>query len=151
MTIATTSEMNEVMRRGWRDLGFYYNYDESTSQWQLVGSETGLAKFAELLMSYATDSRHEPISEHKHYGPYFYLEFMTWEERKMTDHAICGTLADFRDLSAIVRRKLSLSGAGSNFSIGDEYVPGTKTTIHFDVREEGFDPASADPLLSHDS
>ena len=145
------SQMSDVTRREWRDLGFYYDYDENASRWRLIGSQTGLANFADLLMSYAKDDRHAPLSEHEHYGPYLYLKLMTWSEREITDHAICGTLADFQDLSVIVRRKLSLSGEGSHFVIGDEYRAGTKTTLYFEVRASGFDPASADPLLSNDS
>ena len=151
MSTTTTSEMNEVTRSEWRDLGFFYDYDENASRWRLIGSRTGLARFADLLVAYATNSRNEALSEHDHYGPYFYLKFMTWEERDITAHAICGTLADFADLAAIVRDKLSTSVVGTNFVIGDEYVPGARVTISFHVREDDFDPAAADPLLRDDS
>jgi hypothetical protein len=51
----------------------------------------------------------------------------------------------------MVRSKLDSSPAGSTFTIGDEYALGSKSRIEFEVREEGFDPVSADPLLSNAS
>ena len=147
----TTTEMNEVTRQEWRELGFFYDYDEAASQWHLVGSRDGLLRFVEILESYVADPKNERLSEHEHYGPYWYLKLMTWEEAEITESAICGTLSDFRRLSAIVRSKLDAPLVGSAFKIGDEYALGSTSLIQFEVREEGFDPASADPLLSNAS
>jgi hypothetical protein len=141
-------ELDEVIRRQWRELGFYYEFDAQASEWRLVGSKSGLARFADLLTSYATDSRNEPLSEHKHYGPYFYLELTTSEAREINEHAICGRLTDFADLAGIVRDRLASSVAGTDFVIGGEYAPGAKTPLRFQVRDDNFDPASADPLLN---
>ena len=150
MATTTTSEMNNVTRREWRELGFFYDCDDNAPRWRLVGSYAGLLKFAEILDAYASNSRNKPLSEHEHYGPYFYLKLMTWEEPEITNSAICGTLADFQRLATMIREKLSSSIAGSIFVLSDEYVAGSGT-IEFDVREDGFDPAGADPLLSNDS
>ena len=142
--------MNDVTRREWRELGFFYNCGENTSRWRLVGSHAGLLKFADILDSYATNSRNSTLSEHEHYGPYFYLKLMTWQEPEITNSAICGALADFQRLANMVREKLSSSMAGSTFVIGHEYAMGTGS-IEFDIREDGFDPPGEDPLLSNDS
>lgn len=142
--------MNDATRREWRALGFFYDCDEDSSRWRLVGSKSGLLKFAEILDSYATDAHNNAISEHDHYGPYFYLKLMTWHEPEITNSAICGTLADFHRLARIVREKLSSSMEGSQFAIAEEYAAGSGS-IDFEVREDGFDPAGADPLLSNDS
>ena len=150
MATATTPEMNDVTRREWRELGFFYECDDSAARWRLVGSHAGLLKFVEILDAYATNTRHKPLSEHEHYGPYFYLKLMTWEEAEITNSAICGTLADFQRLATIVREKLTSSSVVSVFVVGDEYATGSGT-IAFEVREDGFDPADADPLLSNDS
>ena len=135
------------MREGWRELGFYYEFDEERLRWRLVGSRSGLLKFRDILNDYADDPRNEQISEHEHYGPYSYLKLMTWGEAEVRGDAICGTLLDFRRLAVIVGDKLNASSAGSIFIIGGEYVEGSKAILEFEVREEGFDPASADPLL----
>ena len=76
---------------------------------------------------------------------------MTCENAEITEDAICGTLSNFKKLSAIVRNKLDSSLAGSKFTIGDEDGSGTQHVIKFEIRDEGFDPANADPLLSHAS
>src|SRR5215216_6481053 len=146
----TAEQMNRLMREGWRELGFYYDFDEAKSRWRLVGSRSGLLKFRDILSGYADDPRNEQISEHEHYGPYSYLKLMTWAEAEITDNAICGTLPDFRRLAAMVGDKLNASSAGGTFTIGDEYAGGSKAVLEFEVREEGFDPASADPLLPSD-
>ena len=146
----TTDKMNQVTRDEWRELGFFYDFDKENSRWRLVGSQGGLLKFRDILNAYADDSRNKQISEHEHYGPYFYLKLITWEEAEITENAICGTLSDFRKLAAIVENKLNASSAGSTFTIDDEYAEGTQAILEFEVREEGFDPASADPLLQPD-
>jgi len=146
----TAEQMNRLMREGWRELGFYYDFDEESSRWRLVGSRSGLLKFRDILNDYAGDPRNEQVPEHEHYGPYSYLKLMTWGEAEITEDAICGTLPDFRRLAVIVGNKLNASSAGSIFTISGEYVESSKATLEFEVREEGFDPASADPLLQPD-
>jgi hypothetical protein len=146
----TVEQMNRMMREEWRELGFYYDFDEAGSRRRLVGFRRGLFKFRDILNGYADDPRSEHISEHEHYGPYSYLKLMTWTEPGVTGDAICGSLPDFRRLAAIVGDKLHASSAGSTFTIGDEYAGGSKAVLEFEVREGGFDPASADPLLPSD-
>jgi hypothetical protein len=143
----TAEQMNRMMRERWRELGFYYDFDEALSRWRLVGSRSGLLKFRDILNGYADDPRNDKISEHEHYGPYSYLKLMTWAEAEITGDAICGTLPDFRRLAAMIGEKLKASSTGGAFTIGDEYAGGSKATLEFEVREEGFDPASADQLL----
>ncbi len=45
-------------------------------------------------MEYASDPGNDYQSEHEHYGPYSYLEIMTWPEPSFDDHAIRGPLPD---------------------------------------------------------
>ena len=143
-----SEEVNQVTREEWRELGFFYDFDEKSPRWIFVGSRSGLLKFRDLLIDYANNPRNEGLSEHEHYGPYMYLELMTWSEADITEHAICGTLSDFKRLAEMVEGKLGHCNAGDGFSIGAEYAEGSDAVIEFEVRDEGFDPASADPLLS---
>jgi hypothetical protein len=140
--------MDQVTRDEWRQLGFFYDYDEHTMSWRFAGSRAGLMRFVKILESYAANPGHEGLSEHEHYGPYWYLKLTTSQEPEITDTAICGTLIDFQRLAESIRRTLDSSVAGSTFAIGDEYRAGSKSVLQFEVREEGFDPASVDPLLS---
>ncbi|PYS69060.1 MAG: hypothetical protein DMF69_18145 [Acidobacteria bacterium] len=140
-------ELNQRTANEWRELGFFYDYDKGESCWRLVGSREGLMKFVELLESYVMKPQNGQLSEHQHYGPYFYLKLMTWSQAQITDNAICGTLSDFRRLANLVRSKLESLGEGSIVTIGDEYAPST-SVLRFEVKEAGFDPARADPLLS---
>ena len=55
-------------------LGFFYDRDDASKEWILVGSRAGLQRFADLLHAYVADPRHETLSEHEHYGPYMYLD-----------------------------------------------------------------------------
>ena len=142
-----TEEMNQVTREEWRELGFFYDFDGERSRWQFVGSRSGLLKFRDILNDYVDDPRNEGISEHEHYGPYSYLKIMTWGGAEITEDAISGTLADFRRLAAVVGDELNAGSAGGTFTIGGENAEGSKAILEFDLREEGFDPASEDPLL----
>jgi hypothetical protein len=71
----------------WRELGFYYLLDEEAKVWCLVGSQAGLLRFSQLLRNHVADPRNEKKSEHEHYGPYCYLEVMTWPTPGMDPHA----------------------------------------------------------------
>jgi hypothetical protein len=142
-----SEEVNRITRKEWRELGFFYDFDEKRSRWVLVGSRSGLLKFRDLLIDYANNPGNEGLSEHEHYGPYMYLELMTWNEADITEHAICGTLSDFKRLAEVVEKKLSSCIAGDKFIIGSEYADGGEAVIEFDVKDDGFDPASADSLL----
>lgn len=142
-----TDEMNQITQEEWRALGFFYDFDKNDSCWLLIGSRSGLHKFCDILNAFANDPSNEQISEHKHYGPYWYLKLMTWEEAEITEQAICGMPSDFKRLAEIIGRKLDSCVAGNKFSIGNEYAEGSKTILEFEVQEEEFDPSSADPLL----
>ena len=142
------AKVDEATRREWRELGFYYEYDEKTRCWQLIGSRNGLLKFCDLLKRYSENQKNDTISEHDHYGPYGYLEVMTWQVAQITDHAISGTLSDLERLSMLCREKLNGAKPGSVVIIDKEYSPANTAKLQFAVREDNFDPAKADPLLS---
>ena len=86
-------------------------------------------------------------SEHEHYGPYMYLEVMTWPEAGMDDHAIRGSLADLARLARIIESKVDATPPGSTAGIREEFAVDSPYSLVLDVREDGFDPASADAAL----
>jgi hypothetical protein len=81
----TNSELDQRTVNEWRDLGFFYDYDEVESCWRVIGSREGFMKFVDLLESYVMNPRNGRLSEHEHYGPYSYLKLMTWSQAEITD------------------------------------------------------------------
>ena len=144
---AMDPETKEVTRREWRELGFFYDRDDDAKEWRLVGSRTGLMRFAELLRAYVAHPGNAMKSEHEHYGPYMYLEIMTWPEPGMDDHSIHGPLDALRRLAVLVETKVAGLKPGQHARLRDEFAPGAAYILVLNLRPEGFDPASADGAL----
>jgi len=138
---------NRATRREWRELGFFYDRDDEAREWRFVGSRSGLLRFRDLLLAYVADQRNTRQSEHEHYGPYMYLEVMTWPDAGFDDHAIRGTLHDLKRLSELLDSKLSSAAPGSTVRIRSEFAVESPYSLVLDIRHEGFDPACADPML----
>jgi hypothetical protein len=139
--------VNKVTRREWRELGFFYIRDDQARNWKLTGSRAGLLHFRDALLSYVADPRNELKSEHEHYGPYSYLEVMTWPEAGFDGHAIRGPLADLARLAKLIEAKLATASPGSSLVIQEEFAADSPYALILDLREDGFDPATADPVL----
>jgi hypothetical protein len=140
-------ELNAHIREGWQELGFFYHLDETAKEWIIVGSRAGLARFSALLREYAADPRNEMQSEHEHYGPYMYLEVMTWPDAGMDGHAIHGPLPDLERLARLVDERASALQPGEQARIREEYAPSAEYGLVVTLREDGFDPASLDGNL----
>ena len=138
---------NQTTRKEWRELGFFYDRDDNAKQWRLVGSRSGLLRFRDLLLRYASDPKNSGDSEHEHCGPYMYLEVMTCSDAGFDSHAIRGTLNDLMRLADLIEIKLSIASPGSIVSIQQEYAQASEYSLVLEVRNEGFDPASADTEL----
>ena len=140
-------QIQEETRSEWRELGFFYERDDGAREWRLIGSRDGLVRFATLLRAYAADPGHTMKSEHQHYGPYMYLEIMTWPQAGMDDHSIHGPLDALERLASLVEMKVAGVEPGERARLRDEFAPGATYSLVFDVRHDGFDPASADQSL----
>ncbi len=139
--------MKAETRSEWRELGFFYDRDKGSKEWLLVGSRSGLLRFAELLRAYVADSRNEMKSEHEHYGPYMYLEVMTWPDAGMDEHSIHGSLKDLGRLAELVEGQLGGLKVGSTARIREEFASTAEYTLVMELRDDDFDPASADGNL----
>ncbi len=139
---------NRATRQEWRELGFFYDRDDEAKIWKLTGSRAGLLRFRDALLSYVADPRNVLKSEHEHYGPYAYLEIMTWPEAGFDEHAIRGSLADLARLAKLIERKVSAASPGSSVLIQEEFAVGSPYALVLDIRPDGFDPAVADTALS---
>ena len=137
--------MNEATRRDWRERGFYYERDDGTKTWRLLGTRHGLLSFAASLKDYATDENKRQISEHEHFGPYWYLEVGTWHTPEITDHWIAGPLESIAALANHVETELTVARPPATIRIRENFAPGSPYEFQFEVQPEGFDPAFADP------
>ena len=135
--------MAEPFDDQWRELGFYCDHDTKAKHYRLIGSRSGLMRFASLLREYVADPRNATKSEHEHYGPWG-LEVMTWPEAGMDDHAIHGPLSKLVGLADIVERSLSAAVPGQRVRIREEFSPAAEFTLVLDVRADGFDPPLAE-------
>jgi hypothetical protein len=138
-------------RREWRELGFFYDRDDASKEWRLVGSRAGLRRFSDLLRVYVGDPRNEAKSEHEHYGPYMYLELMTWPEADIDDHTIRGPLTALEHLASLVEARIGAMKPGANVRIRDDFAAGTSYALVLDLRDDDFDPSSLDANLAGDA
>ena len=136
---------NEATRREWRELGFFYDRDENTRTWRLIGAVEGLRKFSRLLREYVSKPRNEKISECDHFGPYMYLEIGTWHHAEVTDHWIAGPLDDLTRLAGLVDGFLDTAKPKGEIDLSNEFAPGSPFRLILEVRDDTFDPAVADP------
>jgi hypothetical protein len=132
----------------WRELGFFAELDDKNQIWKLSGSRAGLLRFRDILLEYAADPRNSVESEHEHYGPYGSLEIMTWSDAGFDGHAIHGSLADLSRLAKLVETKLATAKPSSWIQIREEFAMDSPYALLLDVRDDDFDPASADPDIS---
>ena len=139
-----SEETNAATRSEWRDLGFYYDKDDLAKTWRLVGSRSGLHRFAALLRAYAADPRNRHMGEHEHHGPYMYLEIGTSHVPQITDHWIAGPLTALDLLATAVETALGPATVGDRISMRAGFAPSAVFDLILEVRPADFDPASED-------
>jgi hypothetical protein len=96
------------------------------------------------LRAYAHNPAHAPLSEHEHYGPYSYLEFVTWSEAKILEEGIHGRLDDFERLAGIVEAGLHSMAPGKELRIDSEYSKRNDSVLVIRLEADDFDPAECD-------
>ena len=138
-------------RDEWRELGFFYDRDDHSREWRVVGSRKGFHKFAELLRAYARNPRNAGMSEHDHYGPYMYLKIMTWPEQGMDANVIFGPVEKLAELADIVEREIVSAEPGEIRCIRDQFSSKAEYKLVLELRAEEFDPASADMSISSEA
>ncbi len=137
--------VNAVTRSEWRELGFFYEFQLETNAWRLVGSKGGLLGFAKLIRRYIESPRNHALSEHEHFGPYMYLKVCTWKEAEINSHSIAGTISDLKRLADLIEQALWGATPGESREIATKYEPSSPCRLILEVREDSFDPATADP------
>ncbi|GAB3499338.1 hypothetical protein GCM10027341_22420 [Spirosoma knui] len=144
--------MDDMLIAEWRELGFYYDFDErlAVNQWRFYGSRQGLQQLAKLLLDYANNPAKNQLTEDAHYGPYSYLKLTTLTQPVITRNYLGGALADFARLSQLISHKVSQHALGDVFSIDQEWGVGNTATAKCFIMVDTFDPASLDELIRLD-
>jgi hypothetical protein len=139
-----SAKINEMSQREWRELGYFYDRDDSAKEWRLIGSKAGLRQFACAVQEYAAKPGNALISEHEHFGPYRYLEIGTWTESEITEHWIAGPVSEMRRLAHTVISRLDEMAVGDCIYLRAEFAPHSPYELVLDLQNDSFDPAKAD-------
>ena len=134
----------EATRRAWRELGFFCDRNDATNEWRIVGSVKGLRKFASEIRTYASNPANDRPSEYMHFGPSMNLEVGTWHQTEITEQWIGGPLAELLRLATLIERSAQDNVVGKRIALRASFSPMSPYDLILDVRDEAFDPASAD-------
>lgn len=77
-----------------------------------------------------------------------YLEIMTWPEAAFDNDGVRGPLADLERLAGLVEANLATAQPGSVIRIQDEFARNSPYALVLSIRNDGFDPAAEDSILS---
>ncbi|MEO8340956.1 MAG: hypothetical protein ABI604_14805 [Nitrospirota bacterium] len=135
---------NEAMRRAWRELGFFCGKNDTAKEWRIIGSVTGLRKFAAEIRKYASNPANDRLSEYTQLGPAMNLEVGTSHQTEITEQWIGGPLVDLLRLATLIERSAQDNVVGKCIALRGNFSPMAPYELLLDVRDDGFDPASAD-------
>jgi len=135
----------EATLRAWRGLGFFCGRDDAAKEWRIVGSVKGLRKFAAEIRSYASNPVNDRLSEYTHFGPAMNLELGTSHQPEITEQWIGGPLMDLLRLATFIERSVQDNVVGKCIALRANFSPMAPYELILDVRDDAFDPASADP------
>lgn len=136
---------SESTRRAWRELGFFCGKNDAAKEWRIVGSVTGLRKFAAEIRAYASNPANDRLSEYTHFGPAMNLELGTSHQPEITEQWIGGPLMDLLRLATFIERSVQANVVGKCVALRSNFSPMAPYELILDVRDDAFDPASADP------
>jgi hypothetical protein len=140
----SSEAVNQATRREWRELGFFYDRDDDSKSWRIVGEADGLRAFAKIVSKYAANPKNEMLSEHEHFGPYMYLEVGTWSEPQITDHWIAGPLLNLASLASFIEDTSRTIKIGKSVSLRSVFSPESPYDLVLELRDKDFDPALED-------
>lgn len=136
---------NESTRKAWRELGFYCGKNDAAKEWRIVGSVAGLRKFAAEIRAYASNPANDRLSEYTQFGPAMNLEIGTSHQTEITEQWIGGPVVDLLRLATFIERSAQVNVVGKSVALRSNFSPMAPYELILDVRDDAFDPASADP------
>jgi hypothetical protein len=135
----------ESTRLAWRELGFFCGRDASVKEWRIAGSVKGLRKFAAEIRKYASNPVHDRLSEYTQFGPAMNLEVGTSHQTEITEQWIGGPLVDLLRLATLIEQSAQANMVGKRIALRSNFSPMAPYELILDLRDDSFDPASADP------
>ena len=135
----------EHAKRVWREMGYYCGKDKAAKEWRIVGSVTGLKKFASEIRRYASNPVHDRMSEYMHLGPAMNLEVGTSNQAEISELWIAGSVMNLMSLAGLVDQNVKPNMVGRCIALRSSFSPMAPYELILDVRDDAFDPASADP------
>jgi hypothetical protein len=142
-----TIDFNEVDKKEWRELGFFYDRNDQNKKWFFHGSKIGLINFIQRLIEYIKNPNNTGISEHEHFGPYQYLKLITWNEPKIDKQGIYGSIEDISRFASIISDKIKTAKINEEIIIDKEYSNNNDYKLIIKIMPDDFDPASLDKIL----
>lgn len=134
----------EAKRRAWRELGFFCGRDRAAKEWRIVGSVTGLRKFAAEIRKYASTPANDRLSEYMYFGPAMNLEIGTSHQPEITEQWIGGPLVDLLRLATLIEQSAQHNVVGKHIALRANFSPMAPYELILDVRDDAFDPGLAD-------
>ncbi len=135
----------------WRALGFYHELDTEGRTWRFIGSPAGLRTLARMLAEYADEAaRSDNPPTPLEIGPYHDLKVRVWERPGIDDESIHGPEPQLRRLAQLIESRLAQTQSGSTVEIGTEYEANVEYSLHFEIMDEKFDPATVVPVVVAD-
>ena len=136
---------SESTRRAWRELGFFCGKNDAAKEWRIVGSVAGLRKFAAEIRAYGANPANDRLSEYAQFGPAMNLEIGTSHQPEITEQWIGGPVTDLLRLATFIERSVQANVVGKSVALRSNFSPMAPYELILDVRDDAFDPASADP------
>jgi hypothetical protein len=146
MSKAPKIDIDEMLRKEWCDLGFYYETDHEKNEWLFAGSKKGLLNFIKCIDEHLKFQK--SLSDDSHFGPYSYLKLMTYDKPYIDLKLIAGRKEDFENLKKIYRTKVEVTGVGKEFIVNEDYSQDNSAILRVKIMKTDFDPVSIDSQLS---
>lgn len=145
--VMPTESVNEMTRKEWLDLGFYYDRDDCEKIWKVSGAKSGLFKLSKLIEDYANDSENDVISHHENFGPYSYFEIGTWSEPEITGHWIAAPLDRLAALASDIFSIVQNGAVSQKILLRDRFSPNSPYELMLEIKDDDFLPYADDPEL----
>ena len=120
-------DIDEMLRKEWRELGFYYDQNAEKQQWQFFGSKKGLLNFINCIDEHIAFQK--SLSDDSHFGPYDYLKLMTWDKPYIDFKLFAGRQEDFEILKEIYSKKVEITDVHDEFVIDKEYTSDNSASL----------------------
>jgi hypothetical protein len=105
----------------------------------------GLRRFAAEIRKYASNPVHDRLSEYTQFGPAMNLEVGTSHQTEITEQWIGGPLVDLLRLATLIEQSAQTNVIGKRIALRSNFSPMAPYELILDLRDDAFDPASADP------